>query len=241
MEAITEYGRDRLVILGAPGAGKTTILERLALELARQRLGDAEKGKIPFWVDLYNHTDDRAPSDFLAAEWQKTSCLAETYAEAIRAGKVCFLLDGLNQMPAEGRAARIQRWLLWATGKELPAGNWALFSCRLENYPASVNVPEVRVQDLDEAHMLRYFEIRFPEDAQKIAELWQEFSERLRSHSHRFEDLAKNPLTLSLLADNVREGKGLSDSRAQLMDALARRLLAHELIPDGRQPASPPA
>lgn len=231
-QAITVHGKTRLVILGEPGAGKTTTLERLALDLARERLRDPVSAKIPLRVDLFKYTGQRNPSDFLAAEWQNSG-LIETYGEAIQQGMVCFLLDGLNQMPRADRADRIERWSKWAR-QELPEANWAIFTCRTAEYVTPLRLPEVHVQTLDREQMRRYFELRFgPEQS---ARFWGEFERRLRSGDHSFERLARNPFMLSLLAENCAEGMGLSANRAHLMGGLSRRLLDWELS-EGRQPS----
>ena len=232
-QALTEYEKTRLVILGNPGAGKTTTLERLAIELARERLRDPLNGKIPIWVDLYTFQETLDPSEFLTARWETTG-LTETYGEATARGQVCFLLDGINQMPLADLAQRIDRWAHW-TNRELPPGNWAIFTCRSADYIASLHLPEVRVQNLDRARMRRYFELRF--GPQETARLWGDFDRRLRSGDHRFERLARNPFMLSLLADHGAAGQGLTSSRARLMENLAYQRLEHELS-YGRQPAS---
>jgi len=230
-QALTEHSKPRLVILGEPGAGKTTTLHCLAFDLACERLRDPLRGKLPLRADLFNFIGDRLPSEFLKAEWE-TSGLQEPYGQAVAQGQVCFLLDGVNQMPYHDLAGRIERWADWA-GDKLPPGNWAVFTCRTADYMPTLRLPEVRIQSLDPGRMRRYFELRF--GPQRAPELWHEFEQRLHAGDDRFERLARNPFMLSLLTDRCEEGQSLTGSRARLMDDLARRLVGRELE-QGRQP-----
>ncbi len=230
-QALTQLNKTKLVILGEPGAGKTTTLHRLALDLARERLRDPLKGKLPFRADLFKYTDARQPSDFLKSEWENSG-LSETYGQAIAQGQVCFLLDGLNQMPVADRAQRIDRWAHWAND-ELPHGNWAVFTCRTADYVTDLRLPQVQVQSLDPGGMYQYFELRF--GAGRAADLWREFENRLHAGNDRFDRLARNPFMLSQLAERCAEGGSLTDHRAVLMHDLASRLIERELR-EGRQP-----
>lgn len=127
-------------------------------------------------------------------------------------------------MPSDDIGARVEKWRHWAE-HDLPEGNWAVFTSRF-GYADALRVPQVIVQNLDRARMKEYFQLRFGERADA---LWDGFDQRLRVGDDRFENLAQNPLFLSLLANRCAQDKSVNVSRAQLFDDLARERLAHEL------------
>jgi len=219
---LTEH--KRLVILGNPGAGKTVTLERLAYDLALRAIREPAGAKIPVRLDLvkFEQTNESAAA-FIENEWKQLG-LRDSYGEAINRRRVCFLLDGVNEMPSEDRGARVEKWRHW-TAQDLPDGNWAVFTSRF-GYADALRVPQVIVQNLDHARMREYFTLRFGERADA---LWEGFEKRLRAGDDRFEQLAQNPLYLSLLAQRCERNESVSVSRAQLFADLAAERLAHEL------------
>ncbi|HAD07507.1 MAG TPA: hypothetical protein DCE76_10165 [Anaerolineaceae bacterium] len=225
-DAITKYGRTRFVILGEPGCGKTTTLERLALDVAHQRLNNPHSAKIPLRVDLdfFNKTPID-PDKFLREEWQKTGLLV-SYDDCVLAGEVCFLLDGVNQMPFDDRPDRIERWRRWV--HDLKAGNWAVFTCRSSDYQPRLSIPEVHVQQLDANQIQRYLEIRLGDDPSRRKRVTDELERCFRSGDHRLLDLARNIFMLTLLVERAIEDKKLSGNRAVLMEDLVLRRLDRE-------------
>ncbi|MEN4100605.1 MAG: NACHT domain-containing protein, partial [Anaerolineaceae bacterium] len=233
-DAITKQGKTRFVILGEPGCGKTTTLERLALDLAHQRLNDPRGAKIPLRVDL--ELFDETPIDpdkFVRNWWQKTG-LVTGYDECVLNGEVCLLLDGVNQMPFDDRADRIDRWRTWVQG--LSPRNWAVFTCRSLDYQPRLNIPEVHVQHLDANQVQRYLEIRLSDDERRRTNVADELERCLRSGDQRFMDLVRNIFMLTLLVERAIEEKPLSGNRADLMEDLALRRLDRE-FQRMRQPA----
>jgi hypothetical protein len=106
-----------LVIQGFPGSGKSTLISRLALFLARRRLGrsddlaDAPVGSaVPVVVLLREFAEARTRdpkmglSAFISAEAQRWNIdgVAEFLAESLRDGRCVVLMDGLDEISSVG-------------------------------------------------------------------------------------------------------------------------------------------
>ncbi len=223
-EALDLAESKRLVILGNPGAGKTFTLERLAYDLALRAIQNPHGAKIPVRIDLVEFEQNhQSAASFIEEKWRHLG-LSDTYGEAINRRRVCFLLDGVNEMPSDDIGARVSKWMHWAA-HDVPQGNWAVFTSRF-GYVQNLPLPQVIVQNLDRDRMKKYFQLRFAERADA---LWDGFDKRLRAGDDRFETLAQNPLYLALLASRCEQAKTINVSRAQLFADLAEDRLAHEL------------
>jgi formylglycine-generating enzyme required for sulfatase activity len=228
-----EFDITRLILLGEPGMGKTTTLRRLALELSQQYLIHPEKALFPIWVDLESDKNAGISIDnFLGNHWRHLG-LPGNWGEAVQRGGLCFLLDGLNQIPSAIRAERMTAWQEWAKNNNstLPYhNNWAIFSCRLDDYGKNFGLPQVHVQQLEDERMQAFLQSACGE--KEGLRRWRIFQAKLRSeHGGQFRELASNPFMLSILAQYapLPEHPLPFVSRAALLTFLADRRIAEEL------------
>ena len=99
LEIFQEIGSGRsLLILGAPGSGKTTIL----LELARQLIACARRNEsdpIPLVFNLASWTEKQTLEDWIATELNAIYYVPQkTAPDWIKGNKILLLLDGLDEI-----------------------------------------------------------------------------------------------------------------------------------------------
>ncbi|MEX8517857.1 MAG: formylglycine-generating enzyme family protein [Leptothrix sp. (in: b-proteobacteria)] len=152
------------VLVGSPGAGKSTVLQHHEMATAEAALGlfaalkdSAEAAGAPadqrpevcIWHRLSEYSfDSPAPDDWLALPTRWPQGLPP-WPELLRVARVRFLLDGLNEIKASDRSRQlqaIQRWTDWAAAHASRGDLLApVFSVRtLDQSPLSSKDFEVR-------------------------------------------------------------------------------------------------
>ena len=214
------------ILLAQPGAGKTTVLQRLALEMALTRLREGGDALLPLFVRLASQKVDEAPIDFLARMWRDEAPGLHTdttgeIASALQQGRLCLLCDALNEARREKYRERMQEWAEFA--RSLPTGNRLLFSCRTQDYSGGLAVQQVEVDPLSESQ-IEDFARRYL-GSEKGSALWGE----LRSAHSDLLDLATIPYYLLLMTEAYEAAGTLPRHRAGLFASFVERLLLREM------------
>jgi NACHT domain len=214
-----------IVILGEPGAGKTTILTRIWQYLLDG--AHPEEQIIVAWVPLAEVKNDGL-EDYLKKYWIKQFCKSDqissswkSFEELADAGQVWILLDGADEMGGDA-LGKIKNALneRWAESIR------AIVTCRLNLWDASPTNSLASSQDFQIYRTLDFkYDSPAGDEVKNFIGKWFEkqpaMGEKLRSAlgeegKERIKDLVQNPLRLTLLCDIWEDNNELPDTQANL-------------------------
>lgn len=186
---------NKLMVLGKPGAGKTTFLKYLAMHCIE---GQFLTNRVPVIILLKDFAQDPKQLDILQYITQQlficgihnSSVKTE---QLLRQGKVLVLLDGLDEVREEDT-----KRILWQIRKisEQFHTNQFVITCRIAAKEYTFEqFTEVEVADFDKEQIAIFAHNWFRLNCQVKAE---RFIEKLQANKRIF-DLATNPLLLTLL------------------------------------------
>lgn len=217
--------QDKVVILGKPGAGKTTFLRHMALECNEGRY---KPECIPVFLSLRTfatQTQDATDSSlltYLHQLWQRCGLDIKQVKGLLDRGRVLLLLDGLDEVPAslnQSILTQIQQF------SEEYYQNQILITCRIEaqhyhfqgfNYIELADFQKSQV----EVFARRYFVATARNS--KTGGLTQaaQFLEQLRQPENQaLQNLTASPLLLGLICSIFQQRMAFPTKRAKLYQA----------------------
>jgi formylglycine-generating enzyme required for sulfatase activity len=247
---------DGLVILGDPGAGKTTFLKYLALTLA---VGQGEElglgTRLPFLVPLSAYAtaiaEEDVPLDRFIADYAEKRGMGEPVRpmleKALAEGGALILLDGLDEVREVGRrnlvVERVRDFYARerVRGTHKGPGNKFVLTSRVVGYRevrlTAEGLGECTLVDFDREE-IEAFVGKWTDAIEKAASgegrLAEQDAKReredlllaIRNHPG-VEALAANPLLLTILALMKRQGVDLPERRVELYQKYVETLLKH--------------
>jgi energy-coupling factor transporter ATP-binding protein EcfA2 len=208
----------RIAVIGEAGAGKTTQLQKIGSWLLE------ETEYIPVWISLTALGTNNL-REYLLEDWVRDAseemaapqAWKDSLGEAIKAGKVWLLLDGVDEMTVSNPLSHLSTQLREGWLKDIRV----VITCRVNVWDAGKNA----LTDFD---VYRNLDFDYPNDVYKFIENWfasaPELAEKLKqaleqSGKERIRDMVKNPLRLTLLCYSWQKQQGeLPETKAGLYD-----------------------
>ncbi|WP_335216440.1 NACHT domain-containing protein [Nostoc sp.] len=193
LEVVQHYSK--LMVLGKPGAGKTTFLKYLAMQCIEGRF---QANRVPLFITLKDFAEAPKKPDILKFIVQLLSSCGVTHTSAaveklLKQGKALVLLDGLDEVREED-TKRVLRQI--REFSDLFHTNQFVITCRIaaKEYTYQ-SFTEVEMADFDEKQIAifsqNWFQLTDPVKSKR-------FIEKLKDNEP-IQELASSPLLLTLL------------------------------------------
>jgi NACHT domain len=242
-------GARALAIIGAPGCGKTTLLQHVALTFAANKHGRYRMdSRVPILLFLRHHAmriaRERPALEYLAQDYFSNSELFPTlhppvnwFAKQLKRGRCIVLLDGLDEIADEGQRKVVSRWaddqirsyptsIFILTARPQGYQSAPLFNAHvLEVQPFNAKQVQLFINNWFLANEIMSFgnkdDLSVRQRASRDA---KDLGERLRNKSS-LHDLTANPLLLTMITMVHRYRGALPGSRVELYSEICEVLL----------------
>ncbi len=208
LEAVDRYSK--LMILGKPGAGKTTFMKRLAMLCNR---GEFQAQRVPIFVTLKDFAEAEAQPKLLEYIDRQWSDFGVTTAAKtlLSAGQGFVLLDGLDEVREEDN----KRVLKEIKNFTRPYRDCQIvITCRIAAWEYKFeSFTEVEVADFDEDQIAEFINKWFQTKGKPLTA--DRMLSKLKSRKPVME-LATNPLLLTLLCLIFGNGSDFPTNRSEL-------------------------
>ncbi|NEQ45451.1 MAG: NACHT domain-containing NTPase [Leptolyngbya sp. SIOISBB] len=210
LEAVERYSK--LMILGKPGAGKTTFMKRLAT-LCNQ--GEFQPHRVPVLITLKEFAEAKGQPGlqaYISQHWKVCKINdAEALAQILGQGQALILLDGLDEVQ-ETDHDRILQEIKAFTGEYNDCQ--FVMTCRIAAREYTFQqFTEVEVADFNEDQITEFATKWFK--AKRDPEKGKTFIQRLKDNQP-IQELATNPLLLTLLCLVFGEAADFPANRSEL-------------------------
>jgi|GEM_PF-1668013 len=218
IEVVEEYLilSKQILILGAPGSGKSTSLEKLAYIYACHGVNDYTS-PIPILISLNRYTGSALFAIQIALNEISDISFSEDQTNTlVKNGRILFLLDGLNEL-GEKREEDLR--VLSSFIKSNPQ-HYYVITCRTQDFHNELEIGESwEVQPLLEEDIESYLKIFLGSQGELLYE-------QIRKDT-RLLTLASNPLMLRMIKDAGNNGI-LPTNRGKLYQNFVRDMLWRE-------------
>ncbi|MFF4837544.1 SUMF1/EgtB/PvdO family nonheme iron enzyme [Streptomyces sp. NPDC001315] len=213
-EAASEH--DGVVLLGDSGAGKSATLRRISRDLATRALRGDPDVPTPILISLHEFATGDDPLGYVQRRC-RDDVVRSRLRQELRAGRVCLMCDGLNEMGRHDYRKKVRAWRQFMQDWR---GNRFVFACRTSAYQSELGLPEIEIAPLDDERILRTLFLTVGASAD---ELWQALQQ------DGLLDVARMPLFLEwLIVSFKRSGSRLPGNRSRLLEGIVNSFVRRE-------------
>ncbi|MEP6487242.1 NACHT domain-containing protein [Microcoleus vaginatus GB2-A3] len=216
-----------LMVLGQPGAGKSTFLRKIGLEALKGKKGGFKHDRIPVFIELKSFTSSQIDIEKLIVE-EFSICgfpsSEQFIAKALEQGKLLILLDGLDEVPTVNTnevISKIQNFV------DRYDKNSFIVSCRTAAYRNNFQrFTDVKLADFDDTQIEQFIGNWFQSEVDKQAGTAQKCWELLQKPEYAAaKELAHTPLLLTFLCLTYDRSQNFPNNRSVLYKSALRILL----------------
>ncbi len=224
-----------LMILGQPGAGKSTFLRKIGLETLKGNSGQIQSQYIPVLIELKQFTGDEVnilniiANEFLACQLPQAEAFTN---KLLNQGKLLLLLDGLDEVPSRNFELVIDRIQNFV--KQYKQNKFVI-SCRTAAYRQKFNnFKEFIIADFDDQQIQQFINNWFYSEVDKQLGTAEKCWNKIKNQKAT-KELARTPLLLTFLCLEYDESQDLPKKKATLygnaLDILLRRWASEKRLP----------
>jgi hypothetical protein len=225
-----------LMVLGQPGAGKSTFLRRIGLEALKGKHGDYQHGCVPVFLELKRFTTGEV--DLVTAITDEFTVCGfpnplPTTQNFLDKGKLLILLDGLDEVPTQQLDHAINQIQDFADKYKQ---NRFIASCRTAAYESGFRqFVDVVMADFDDRQIQQFITNWFRSEEDRQVGTAQSCWKLLQQSAHAAtKELAQTPLLLTLLCLVFDDSQNFPERRAELykqaLDILLTKWAAEKRI-----------
>ena len=207
-----------LMVIGAPGIGKSTFLRKVGLEASRGNEGNFAHQCLPIFVELQRLNEESIDIESLISEELEILCAyrnpKKVTESKLVSGELLVLFDGLDEV----RMANVENVIRKITDfVDRYQKNRFIVSCRVAAYKGGFRrFKDVEIVEFDDSQIQNYIENWFASAPARAQQCW----ETLQQREHRaIRALAENPLSLVFLCIVYDDTSDFPSNRATLYES----------------------
>ena len=223
------------MVLGGPGAGKSTFLRRLGLEALKGESGQFQHPCLPVMLELKQFAGEvnlvqaiaRAFADFGLSP-------SEAFAtQALEQGKLLVLLDGLDEVPRERFNVVVDAIQAFAVRYDQ---NRFVASCRIAAYRSGFQrFRDIELADFEDDQIQQFIHNWFSSELDRQSGIAEKCWQLLNQASHEAaKELAQTPLLLTFICLVYDRSQELPQQRSTLyknaLDILLKEWAAEKRV-----------